>query len=99
MEDQDLAFHRSLMEDSLKQDMKDLALIIQESKKASIAQARHDILDRYRQLSEPAPDSIPKPVRVGLRLPDGSRLNRLFSPNSKFEVSLAHPVVFTCRLF
>lgn len=75
------------MEDSQKQDMKELAMILQESKRIAVAQARHHVLERYHKLSEPSPDSVPKPVRVGLRLPDGSRVNRFFTPDSKFQVS------------
>jgi hypothetical protein len=86
LEEQDTAFHASLMQDREKEETKDLVMILQQSKRAAIASTRQEVLRKYHELVEPSPDSVPKPIKVALRLPDGSRLNRIFSPIAKFEV-------------
>ena len=84
--DQEFAFKQSLQQDIMKQEKKDLANILEESKKEAITYSRRQALEKFHALPEISPNSDPKPIKIGLRMPDGARLNKLFATSSKFEV-------------
>lgn len=59
----------------------------QASKKHEIVSARNKALQRLADLPpEPLRTSVPRPIKIGVRLPDGSKVERFFVSNAKFQV-------------
>lgn len=68
------------------EDMEKLQEAIRASQRFSLEDARNDALAKFAALPpEPARTSVPKPARIGMRLPDGSRIDRFFSTQAPFQ--------------
>jgi len=67
----------------------EMSEITQISKKYAVAGARKHALSKLDELPpEPPRNSTPRPYKIGIRLPDGSKIDRFFPPDAKFQVVL-----------
>jgi len=90
-EEQNKLFQQSQREDKLKdiqkQEDAEMALVTAASKLSTLHDFRQTALSNYDKLPpEPDAKSIPKPVRIVITLPDGTKKQRNFQQNDKLEL-------------
>jgi len=94
IQDQNRRFQEAELRDTQahrkKVDDEKIATITAASKRTALADARTDALLKGASLPvEPSPSqALPKPFKLGVRLPDGSKIDRYFVPTDLFQVVL-----------
>jgi len=91
-EEQNELYQRSQREDKLKEQQKqeddEMAIVSTASKQTTLQECRKAALDAAANLpKEPDAKSIPKPVRIMIGLPDGTKKPRYFNQNDKLELA------------
>jgi len=91
-EEQNELYQRSQREDKLKEQQKqedeEMAIVSTASKQTTLQECRKTVLEAAANLpKEPDVKSIPKPVRVMVALPDGTKKARYFNQNDKLELA------------
>lgn len=90
-EEQNELYQRSQREDKLKEQQKqedaEMAIVSSASKLTTLQECRKHAIDTAANLpKEPDAKSTPKPTRIMITLPDGTKKQRFFDQNSKLEL-------------
>jgi len=84
-EEQNRAFQKSLDQDVEKEQIREMERTTKSIKLVTLSEARMAAIQARTELP-PEPDKKEKSIRVGIRLPDGSRVERRFSPSNTLKM-------------